>query len=193
MIIAFVIRYFITQKRLNDKRQKEREESFKVVEDGGVLKRLSKDQDGNIKLRLGKKIKITGDTFIFRFSFPDPEFTFGLPIGQHVVFSATIPTKENPQGELVERKYTPTSRVRNGAYVDFVIKIYRKGQHPRFPDGGVMTQYLETLEQGAELLFKGPFGRLAYHGFGKFFINKQIVQKKTIGLVSGGTGITPCY
>jgi NAD(P)H-flavin reductase len=43
------------------------------------------------------------------------------------------------------------------------------------------------------MLMSGPFGRLAYEGFGKLLINKKIVQKKRIGLVAGGTGITPCY
>ena len=42
---------------------------------------MQKDADGNITLKLGKKIKITSDTYIFRFSFPDPDYTFGLPIG----------------------------------------------------------------------------------------------------------------
>jgi NAD(P)H-flavin reductase len=115
------------------------EEEFQVPEDGGVLKTMRKDEDGNIKLKLGRKIKITGDTYIFRFSFTDPEFTFGLPIGQHVFFSANINTKETPSGELVQRKYTPISHVRNNGYVDFVIKIYRSNVHPKFPDGGVMT------------------------------------------------------
>lgn len=100
---------------------------------------MTKDQDGNITLKLAKKIKITSDTYIFRFSFPDPDWSFGLPIGNHVVFSANLPTPEKPQGELVCRKYTPTSVVTNTGYVDFVIKIYRKNVHPRFPDGGVMT------------------------------------------------------
>jgi NAD(P)H-flavin reductase len=43
------------------------------------------------------------------------------------------------------------------------------------------------------MLMEGPKGRLAYEGFGKFKIGKQILTKKNIGLVSGGTGITPCY
>jgi hypothetical protein len=60
-------------------------------------------------LRLGKAIKLTHDTYIFRFSFSDPDHTFGLPIGKHVIFSAVIPTKEHPEGELIERKYTPTT------------------------------------------------------------------------------------
>lgn len=62
---------------------------------------MPKDKEDNITLKLGRKLKITGDTFIFRFSFKDPDHTFGLPIGKHVFFSANMPTKENPSGELV--------------------------------------------------------------------------------------------
>lgn len=173
--------------------QKKKEESFLVPFGGGALQRLKKDEDGNITLKLAKKIKITSDTYIFRFSFPDPDWSFGLPIGNHVVFSANLPTPEKPQGELVCRKYTPTSVVTNTGYVDFVIKIYRKNVHPRFPEGGVMTQYLETLEPGATMLMEGPKGRLAYEGFGKIRIGKALLKKAKIGMVAGGTGITPCY
>ncbi len=74
-----------------------------------------------------------------------------------------------------------------------MIKIYRKGVHPRFPDGGIMTQYLESLDQGAQMLMAGPKGRLAYQGFGNFLLSNRPVNKKKIGLIAGGTGITPCY
>ena len=57
---------------------------------------MPKDKDDNITLKLAKKIKLTGDTYIFRFSYPNPEFTLGLPIGNHVIFSATMPTPEMP-------------------------------------------------------------------------------------------------
>ena len=156
---------------------------------------MNKDQDGNISLRLAKKFLVTQDTYIFRFSFTDPEYTFGLPVGQHVIFSATVPTPEKPQGDLVCRKYTPISTVNNSGYVDFVIKIYRKGIHPKFPDGGLMTQYLESLKNGDTMLMEGPKGRLVYEGEGKFIISrKALPQRKTkIGMVAGGTGITPCY
>ena len=43
------------------------------------------------------------------------------------------------------------------------------------------------------MLMEGPKGRLAYQGFGKILISGKEVTKKNIGLVSGGTGITPCY
>ncbi len=72
-----------------------------VPPEGGVLQKLPKDADNNITLKLAKKIKITHDTYIFRFSFPDPDWSFGLPIGNHVIFSAQIATKEQPAGELI--------------------------------------------------------------------------------------------
>ena len=44
---------------------------------GGVLQNMKKvDEDGYIGLLLAKKIKITGDTFIFRFSFNDTWFGY---------------------------------------------------------------------------------------------------------------------
>ena len=146
-------------------------------------------------MKLAKKIKITHDTYIFRFAFTDPEFTFGLPVGQHVIFSANMPTPEKPQGELVQRKYTRISTVQNSGFVDFVIKIYRKDVHPRFPNGGQMTQYLESLNNGDMMLMEGPKGRLVYEGDGKFIITRKPLpaRKTKIGMVAGGTGITPCY
>ena len=106
---------------------------------------------------MAKKIEITHDTFIFRFAFTDPEYVLGLPIGNHVIFSANIPTKEKPEGELVCRKYTPTSEITTLGYVDFVIKVY-KPCLPRFPVGGIMSQYIDTLQLGDSILMEGPKG-----------------------------------
>lgn len=118
------------------------EGKFKVPAAGGVLQNLPKDKDGSISLKLTEKKKVSDDTFIFRFGFPSKESVFGLPIGKHVVFSAMI------DGELTERKYTPISEITRQGYIDFLIKIYRAGVHPRFPEGGKMSQYIEKLEIG---------------------------------------------
>ena len=40
---------------------------------------------------------------------------------------------------------------------------------------------------------EGPKGMLSYHGHGMFTIKKELKKKTKIGLVAGGTGITPCY
>jgi NAD(P)H-flavin reductase len=109
-----------------------------VEANGGALEIMPKDEDGNIDLKLTKKIKITEDTFVYRFSF-DEKVTLGLPIGKHVIFSANIKTKSEPNGELVCRKYTPISFVKQRGYVDFLIKVYFSDVVPRFPDGGIMS------------------------------------------------------
>jgi hypothetical protein len=124
---------------INQSREEDEKYNFLVPASGGCLQKARKDDDGNVSLILAKKIKVSGDTYIFRFAFPDPEWTFGLPIGGHVFFSATLKTKEHPDGELIQRKYTPISEITNQGFIDFVIKIYRKNVAPRFPDGGIMT------------------------------------------------------
>lgn len=63
-------------------------DKFKVPEKGGVLQNMAKDKDDNISLKLDKIIEVSGDTYIFRFGFDDKKAVFGLPIGNHVVFSA---------------------------------------------------------------------------------------------------------
>lgn len=82
---------------------------------------------------------MTDDTFIFRFSFDNEESVFGLPIGKHVVFTAKMIEPGETEESEVERKYTPISQVTQRGYIDFLIKIYRKNVHPKFPDGGLMT------------------------------------------------------
>lgn len=113
----------------------------------------------------------------------------GLPIGNHMIFHAKI------AGEEIVRKYTPVSGVKDQTYVDFVIKIYRKNVHPKFPEGGVMTQYLEGLSNGEMVRMSGPHGRLKYNGFGRIDVKNKIYSslKKKFGHIAGGTGITPIY
>ena len=42
-------------------------------------------------------------------------------------------------GEEEERPYTPITPVNDTTFVDFLIKVYRKNVHPKFPEGGAMT------------------------------------------------------
>jgi NAD(P)H-flavin reductase len=47
---------------------------------------------------------------------------------------------------------------------------------------------------GDIMLMEGPKGRLTYEGKGNFTIaKKQVLGRKKIGCVAGGTGITPVY
>ena len=44
------------------------------------------------------------------------------------------------------RAYTPTSGDDEVGFFDLVIKVYFKNVHPRFPDGGKMSQHLTAWQ-----------------------------------------------
>lgn len=63
--------------------------------------------------------------------------------------------------------------------------------HPRFPDGGKLTQHLDSLKIGDTIDVRGPSGRLVYNGKGKFAIKKlrkdpptKVVAKK-LNMIAG--------
>jgi cytochrome-b5 reductase len=142
-------------------------------------------------LKLIEKEIINHDTRRLRFELPSPAHVLGLPIGQHIFLTARI------NGELVIRPYTPVSSDDDQGFVDLVVKVYFKNVHPKFPDGGKMTQHLESLKIGDHIDVRGPNGLLEYEGKGVFAIRadkKSAPEAKKVtkvGMVAGGTGITP--
>ncbi|XP_066523025.1 NADH-cytochrome b5 reductase 3 [Hoplias malabaricus] len=149
-------------------------------------------EDPNVKyaLRLVDKEIISHDTRKFRFALK-PDHVLGLPVGQHIYLSAKI------DGNLVVRPYTPVSSDDDKGFVDLVVKIYYKNTHPKFPEGGKMSQYLDSLRIGDTIDFRGPSGLLVYQGKGVFAIKPEkklppvIKTAKHVGMIAGGTGITP--
>uniref|UniRef100_A0A452V3M3 cytochrome-b5 reductase n=1 Tax=Ursus maritimus TaxID=29073 RepID=A0A452V3M3_URSMA len=116
--------------------------------------------DVKYPLRLIDKEVISHDTRRFRFALPSPQHILGLPVGQHIYLSARI------DGNLVIRPYTPVSSDDDKGFVDLVIKVYFKDTHPKFPAGGKMSQYLESMKIGDTIEFRGPNGLLVYQGKG---------------------------
>eukprot|EP01041_Mallomonas_annulata_P014922 gene14922-31682_t len=143
-----------------------------------------------IPFTLIEKEEISHDVRRFRFALQSDQHVLGLPIGQHISFRYT-----DGEGKLVQRSYTPVSSDNDVGYVDFVIKVYFANVHPKFPDGGKMSQYLYNMKIGDAMEMKGPKGHLEYMGKGLIKINKrQIItdyKVKKLGMVAGGTGITP--
>lgn len=142
--------------------------------------------------KLIKKTNVSPDTRILRFALQTPETTLGLPIGQHMYLRAVI------DGAEVQRAYTPISSDDDKGFFELLIKVYFKNVHPKFPEGGKMTQYLENMKIGEEIMVKGPSGRFEYVGHSKFTITKlrqaPVGRKvKAFGLIAGGSGITPMY
>lgn len=142
-------------------------------------------------LKLVEKVVLSHDTRMFRFELPSPDHCLGLPIGQHIYLSARI------GGSLVVRPYTPTSSDEDLGHMDLVIKVYHANVHPKFPEGGKMTQHLETLALGDTIDVRGPSGLLEYRGVGEFSIKPdkksdcETVRAKKVSMIAGGTGITP--
>jgi cytochrome-b5 reductase len=54
-------------------------------------------------------------------------------------------------GKLVVRPYTPISSDDESGFVQFMIKVYFRDVNPKFPDGGKMSQHLESLNIGKHL------------------------------------------
>ncbi|XP_009187970.2 NADH-cytochrome b5 reductase 1 isoform X1 [Papio anubis] len=149
------------------------------------------DPNEKYLLRLLDKTTVSHNTKRFRFALPTAHHTLGLPVGKHIYLSTRI------DGSLVIRPYTPVTSDEDQGYVDLVIKVYLKGVHPKFPEGGKMSQYLDSLKIGDVVEFRGPSGLLTYTGKGHFNIqpNKKSPPEprvaKKLGMIAGGTGITP--
>jgi len=144
-----------------------------------------------IDITLVSKEEISHDTRKFRFKLPGPPgVQLGLPVGLHVLLGAYI------GDQLIVRPYTPIGPVmagENDGHVEFVIKIYFRNQNKAFPQGGLMTQYIEGLKIGDKLKMKGPAGHVVYHGRGRITTSSKPIQIRHISMVAGGTGITPIY
>lgn len=142
-------------------------------------------------LKLVDKVIVSHDTRRFRFQLPSPQHILGLPVGQHIFLTARV------NGELVIKAYTPVSSDDDKGFMDLVVKIYFKNVHPKFPAGGKMSQHLDSLSIGDFIDVRGPNGLLVYNGRGEFAIRPDkksppVIQKvKKVGMIAGGTGITP--
>ncbi|KAL5586818.1 hypothetical protein FOBRF1_016688 [Fusarium oxysporum] len=120
-------------------------------------------------LPLKQKTLIAPNVYRLTFSLPTRSTILGLPIGQHVTIKADV------DGESVARSYTPVSNNSDLGVLELVIKAY--------PDGKLTSKYLAKLEVGDEALFRGPKGAMKY----------QPNLCKKIGMIAGGTGITPMF
>jgi cytochrome-b5 reductase len=83
--------------------------------------------------------KISHDVKKFTFGLPSESHVLGLPIGQHISLKYT-----DSDGKEVQRSYTPTSSDDDLGRVDFVIKVYYKNVHPKFPDGILLVIFSFT-------------------------------------------------
>lgn len=143
--------------------------SRKVVKTNPHLVKGFLDPKTYQSLPLIRKDALSPNVYRFVFQLPNPDDVIGLPIGQHVAIKATI------NGAAVSRSYTPTSNNLDRGVLELLIKCY--------PDGLLTGQCLANLQVGDRLEFRGPKGAMRY---------TQGICKK-VGMIAGGTGITPMY
>jgi nitrate reductase (NAD(P)H) len=139
------------------------------------------------KLPLVEKVIVSHDTRIFRFGLPCSTMKLGLPTGMHMFL------KGSWKGQTVMRPYTPMTNDSTLGHVDFLIKVYFANTHPKFPDGGKMSQLLESMKIGECIEVKGPMGEFVYKGKGAFTWHNKPRNCSHISMIAGGTGLTPCW
>lgn len=75
-----------------------------------------------------------------------------------------------------------------------LFQVYFKDTHPKFPEGGKMTQYLNKMNIGETMDMRGPSGLCVYEGDGLFAIKPDkkspavLSHAKKVGMIAGGTG-----
>lgn len=154
--------------------------------------------------------ELSHDTKRFRISLGSKSTTLGLPVGKHIVIYSKNPKsclasgkwngKDDPDKgrEEVDRKYTPVTGNETPGYVDLVIKVYRPGKvkmpdgkEVTWEDGGKAGLDLDGKKAGDFIEIGGPLGLNEYLGCGAFKLPGRQMTAKKVGMMAGGTGLTP--
>ena len=122
------------------------------------------------ELVLDEKVILTHDTNRYRFKLPNENDVLGLPVGKHLSLIGL-----DNEGEQVSRSYTPVSTDNNKGYVDFVIKTYKKNQHPEkllFKLQGLKEDIKQQLDMSKDT-FYGVFPLSRFFNNNAFFDMKS--------------------
>ena len=132
--------------------------------------------DGWVPLTLTSKTELThGERPTYLFSFSLAPSQPSIPVSSCLLVRAPVgDVKENGDRAMVVRPYTPVSHP-DSKQLDLAVKIYEDGK---------IGQYLrQQMKIGDVLEFKGPIV--------KYDVAKAREKKAGIGMIAGGTGITP--
>ncbi|KAF9680923.1 hypothetical protein SADUNF_Sadunf06G0172100 [Salix dunnii] len=155
--------------------------------------KVALNPDKWVEFKLQDTARVSHNTHLFRFSF-DPAAKLGLDIASCIITRAPIGQDAEGKTKYVVRplldmqnfdlgcnpnctccgicRYTPISDPDSKGYFDLLIKVYPEGK---------MSQHFATLKSGDVVEVKGPIEKLRY----------SPNMKKHIGMIAGGTGITP--
>ncbi|CAK9169158.1 unnamed protein product [Ilex paraguariensis] len=133
--------------------------------------KVALNPDKWIEFELQDKAKVSHNSQLFRFSF-DPAAKLGLDVASCLITRAPIGQDADGKMKYVIRPYTPISDPNAKGYFDLLIKVYPEGK---------MSQHFASLKPGDVVEVKGPIEKLRY----------TPNMKKRIGMIAGGSGITP--
>ncbi len=155
--------YYLSRKAENNGNGSGADKSVKK-EEAGPLPQISPEEFRPFKLT--RKEPVSHNTNLYRFALDDPTLPLGLLPGQHIQVRALI------DGVEAIKPYTPISLFETKGYFDLLIKTYPQGRISRYMDG---------VKTGESVLMRGPKGSFQYVPNGC----------RRIGMIGGGTGITP--
>ncbi|KAF9105077.1 NADH-cytochrome b5 reductase [Mortierella sp. AM989] len=118
------------------------------------------------KFKLVDKVPCSPNTAMYKFALPHQDDLLNLPIGQHISIMANI------NGKDISRSYTPTSSSDDVGNFVLCIKSY--------PQGNISKMFAE-LKIGDTINARGPKGQFNY----------TPNMCRAIGMIAGGTGLTP--
>ncbi|KAK9060727.1 hypothetical protein SSX86_021433 [Deinandra increscens subsp. villosa] len=124
-----------------------------------------------VEFKLQERAKVSHNTQLYRFSF-DPNLKLGLDVASCLITRAPLGEDAEGKTKYVVRPYTPISDPDSKGYFDLMIKIYPEGK---------MSQHFDKLKPGDVVEVKGPIEKIRY----------TPNMKKHIGMIAGGSGITP--
>ncbi|KAF9427959.1 NADH-cytochrome b5 reductase [Entomortierella beljakovae] len=120
------------------------------------------------KFKLVERTVLSHNTGMYKFALPHADDTLNLPIGQHISIMANI------NGKDISRSYTPTSSSDDRGSFTLCIKTYPQGN---------ISKYIWDLKVGETINVRGPKGQFNY----------TPNMCRAIGMIAGGTGLTPMY
>lgn len=127
-------------------------------------------EQGWVSLKLEEVETVNHNSKRFRFRLPEDDMVSGLHVASAILTKFKADGAEKP----TIRPYTPINDESAQGYMDLLVKAY--------PDGPMST-HLHAMVPGQSLDIKGPIPKYPWAA------NKHA----HIGLIAGGTGITPMF
>ncbi|KAH7936490.1 hypothetical protein HPB49_000102 [Dermacentor silvarum] len=148
---------------------------------------LLADPSALYTVMLKRRESIGHNVRLFRFSLRRYRQRLGVRVGEHIMLRALAGDR------LLMRPYTPVSLCDQRGSFEIIVKIYKAGVSTEFPQGGLMSQFLDTLQPGDEVQIRGPRGKFVYEGHGSFVTahGDRLPPVKRLGLIAAGSGVTP--